>query len=75
VLSPFNSGSNTYGYQPTGLGMNASANVTGQTAFFTDNSSTSLLGVDNSGNIWAYDTYLRRVFKSPGLATPNAVNY
>jgi hypothetical protein len=75
VLSPFNAGANTYGYQPTGLGMNVSANVTGQQAFFSVNSDAGLLGVDNAGNIWATDTYTRRVFKIPGLASANAVNY
>ena len=76
VLSPFNPGANTYGYQPTGLGMNASANVTGQFATFGDNSGVALLGIDNAGNIWAVDAvYTRRVFKIPGLATANAVNY
>ena len=76
VLSPFNAGANTYGYQPTGLGMNVSANVTGQIAVFSPNSSMGLLGIDNAGNIWALDfTYARRVLKISGLATANTVNY
>jgi hypothetical protein len=75
VLSPYNAGAGTYGYQPTGFGMNVSASVTGQTEFFSANSSVSLLGVDNSGNIWATDTYTRRVYKIPGMATANTVNY
>jgi hypothetical protein len=76
VLSPFNTSTNTYGYQPTGLGMNVSANVTGQIAAFGGNPTTSLLGIDNGGNIWAVDgTFTRRVLKIPGLATANAVNY
>jgi hypothetical protein len=76
VLSPFNAGANTYGYQPTGLGMNVSANVTEQIAVFSPNSSMGLLGIDNAGNIWALDfTYARRVLKISGLATANTVNY
>jgi hypothetical protein len=76
VLSPFNAGANTYGYQPTGLGMNVSANVTGQIAVFSPNSSMGLLGIDNAGNIWAIDaTYTRRVLKISGLATANTLNY
>lgn len=75
VLSPFNAGTGTYGYQPTGLGMNVSANVTGQTAFFTANPSATVLGIDNAGNIWATDTYTRQVLKISGLATANTVNY
>jgi hypothetical protein len=75
VLSPFNTGTGIYGYQPTGLGMNVSANVTGQTAIFSDNASAGLFGIDNSGNIWVSDIYARRLFKVSGLATANAVNY
>ena len=75
VLSPYSAGTSTYGYQPTGLGMNASANVTGQTAILVADPNTSLLGVDNGGNIWAIDTYTRRLVKISGLATANTVNY
>ncbi len=75
VLSPFNAGASTYGYQRPGLGANVSANVTGQTAFFSDTSNTSLLGIDNAGNIWALDSLTRRLIKIPGLATANTVNY
>ncbi len=76
VLSPFNAGANTYGYQPTGLGMNVSANVTGQQAFFSPNAGIGLLGIDNAGNIWVTDAlYTRRVLKISGLAAPNALNY
>jgi hypothetical protein len=74
VLSPFNAGTNTYGYQPAGLGMNVSASETGST-FVTDQPSAGLLGVDNAGNIWATDTYTRRIIKISGLATANSVNY
>lgn len=75
VLSPFNAGASTYGYQPAGLGVNVSANVIGQPAFFTDNSNAGILGIDNSGNIWAIDNYTRRLIKIGGMATPNTVNY
>lgn len=75
VLSPYNAGTGIYGYQPTGVGTNASATVTGQTAFFIATPNTALLGIDNAGNIWATDTTTRRLLKIPGLATANAVNY
>jgi hypothetical protein len=75
ILSPYNAGSSIYGYQPTGVGMNGSANVTGETAFFGAGPNLSLFGVDNSGNIWALDIYTRRLVKIPGLATANTVNY
>jgi len=76
ILSPFNPGAGVYGYQPAGLGMNVSANVTGATSIVTDSDpSMSIAGIDNAGNIWAIDTYTRRVLKITGLATANTVNY
>jgi hypothetical protein len=76
VLSPFNTGTGTYGYQPTGVGMNASANVTGQFATFASNFGVGLFGIDNAGNIWAVDQlFTRRIIKISGLATPNTLNY
>ncbi len=75
LLSPYNAGGSVYGYQPAGLGMNASANVTGETAIVAASPYTSLLGVDSGGNIWATDTLTRRVLKISGLATANSVNY
>jgi hypothetical protein len=75
ILSPFNPGAGIYGYQPAGLGMNVSANVTGGTAVFFNNSSLTIDGVDNAGNILATDTYTRKVIKISGLATANTVNY
>jgi hypothetical protein len=75
VLSPYNAGTGVYGYQPTGLGMNGSASVTGQPAIVSPDAGASLLGIDNSGNIWAIDVYTRRVLKISGLATANGVNY
>jgi hypothetical protein len=76
ILSPFNPGAGIYGYRPAGLGMNVSASVTGGTSAVTTNDpSMSIVGVDNAGNIWATDTYTRRVIKITGMATPNTVNY
>ena len=74
VLTPYNAANGTYGLQPAGLGANATASV-----FNADDSgegiSVGLLGVDNSGNIWAEDTQTSRLLKITGLAVPNAVNY
>jgi hypothetical protein len=41
----------------------------------TDQPSMSVLGIDNSGNIWITDTYSRRVIKVQNLAAPNSINY
>lgn len=75
ILSPYNAGSGIYGYQPTGVGMNGAANVTAEIAGVSSNPNISLLGVDNSGNLWVIDQYTRRVVKVSGLATANTVNY
>jgi hypothetical protein len=75
ILSPFNPGAGVYGYQPAGLGMNVSANVASGTSVVTNDVSLSLAGVDSSGNIWATDTYTRRVLKISGMATANTTNY
>jgi len=76
ILSPFNPGAGIYGYQPAGLGMNVSASVTGGSAVVTTNDpSISIAGIDSAGNIWATDTYTRRVLKISGLATANTLNY
>jgi hypothetical protein len=74
VLSLFNAGTNTYGNQPAGLGMDVSASVTGGTVPITQ-PSVSIVGVDNAGNIWASDTYTRRIIKITGMATANTINY
>ena len=55
--------------------MNASTNVTGETAIVGEGGGIGLLGVDNGGNIWAIDDYTRRLVKISGLATANTVNY
>jgi hypothetical protein len=63
------------GMQPSGLGANGGATVT-NAAFTNAGNSASLLGVDNSGNIWAYDQLSGRVIKISGTgAVANTVNY
>jgi hypothetical protein len=63
------------GIQPSGLGANGGATVT-NAAFTNEGNGASLLGVDNSGNIWAYDELSGRVIKISGTgAVANTMNY
>jgi hypothetical protein len=63
------------GLQPSGLGANGTATVT-NAAFTNPGNSASLLGVDSSGNIWAFDQLSGRVLKLTGTgAVANTVNY
>lgn len=74
LLTTYNAGSGTYGLQPAGLGTNGTAR--GSNISVGNSSITaSLLGVDNSGNIWAYDSLTNKVLKITGLAAANSVNY
>jgi hypothetical protein len=74
LLTPFNAATSTYGFQPAGLGTNATATSTGG-SIFNQSESVSLLGVDRSGNIWALDSQSNKLLKISGLATANTVNY
>ena len=74
LLSPFNASTSTYGYQPSGLGANVTATSTGG-SIINASASTALLGVDNSGNIWAEDIQTNKLLKISGMATANTVNY
>ena len=63
------------GIQPPGLGTNGSATVV-NAVFRNAGNSASLLGVDNSGNIWAFDDLSGRVLKLSGTgAVANTSNY
>jgi hypothetical protein len=63
------------GIQPSGLGTNGGATVM-NAAFQNAGNSSGLLGVDNSGNIWAFDQLSGRVLKITGTgAVANTVNY
>jgi len=74
LLTPLNAATSIYGLQPTGLGANVTATSTGaQLVNFGE--SAGLLGVDNSGNIWAIDIQTNKALKITGLATANSVNY
>jgi hypothetical protein len=74
LLTPYNTTTNTYGLQPAGLGVNASATATNSVAGPTP-SNVGLLGIDNLGNIWALDTQSNKLLKITGLAVANTVNY
>jgi len=73
----YNMGTQTYGLQPSGMGPNATANVSGQGLYTAGlaNVGVSILGIDSSGNIWVLDDLSFRAIKIPGLATANTVNY
>jgi hypothetical protein len=73
VLTPFNTTTYTYGLQPSGVGVNATATATnGSVAPLSI--SVGLLGVDVNGNIWVDDILSNRIIKVPG-AVANIVNY
>lgn len=74
LLTPFDSTTSTYGLQPPGLGTNVTATSTGG-SIINVSASAALLGVDNSGNIWAEDIQTNKLLKISGLATANTVNY
>jgi hypothetical protein len=74
LLSPLNTTTPTYGYQPAGLGANVTVTSAGGSVL-TESASAELLGVDSSGNIWAIDEDTGKVLKISGLATANTVNY
>jgi hypothetical protein len=75
LLTTYNTGSNMYGVQPSGVGANATA-VAGNAYVSAEAAvGTALLGVDSSGNIWVEDILSNRLIKVPGLATANSVNY
>ena len=74
LLTPYNAGSGIYGLQPAGLGTNATATAT-ETSVSSGSFSSSLLGVDSVGNIWAFDLQTNKLLKITGLATANTVNY
>ena len=74
LLTPYNASTNTYGLQPTGFGVNATATSAGGSAIPVA-ISVGLLGVDRFGNIWAADSQSFRLLKITGLAAANTVNY
>jgi hypothetical protein len=74
LLSPLNTTTPTYGYQPAGLGANVTFTSAGGSVV-TESASAELLGVDSSGNIWALDSDTGKVLKITGMATANTVNY
>ncbi len=74
LLTPYNAGTQTYGLQPAGVGVNATATSTNGSVY-PGAVSASLIGVDLLGNIWALDTQTNKLIKITGMATANTVNY
>jgi hypothetical protein len=74
LLTTYNAGSQMFGLQPSGVGLNATATST-NASFAPLSVSVGLLGVDVSGNIWVEDILSNRIIKIPGVATANTVNY
>jgi hypothetical protein len=74
LLTPYNASTQTYGLQPAGFGVNATASVTNGSVYPGGNS-VALLGVDRFGNIWATDYVSNKLLKITGLAAANTVNY
>lgn len=74
LLTTYNAGSQIYGLQPAGLGVNVNGTSTNGSVL-NDGSSVSLLGVDSGGNIWAVDYETNKFLKITGLAVANTVNY
>jgi hypothetical protein len=73
VLTPFNTSTQTYGLQPSGVGANVTATSTNGSVS-PISISAALLGVDVSGNIWMEDILSNRIIKISG-AVANTVNY
>ena len=74
LMTPYNAAQQSYGLQPTGFGAQATAAAT-ETKVPIAGPSVSLLGIDNSGNIWAVDSQSYKILKITSLASPNSVNY
>jgi hypothetical protein len=74
VLTPFNPSTQSYGLQPTGVGVNATATSTNTTVAPLA-VTVGALGIDVFGNIWVEDVLSNRIIKISGLATANTVNY
>ena len=74
LLTTYNAGSQMYGMQPTGVGLNGTGTVSNGTVGAIS-LSAAVVGIDVNGTIWVEDFMSGRVIPITGVAQANTVNY
>ena len=74
LLTTYNAGSQMYGMQPTGVGLNGTGTVSNGTVGAVS-LSAAVVGIDVNGTIWVEDFLSGRVIPITGVAQANTVNY